>query len=136
MHDVLKQDRLNFLKKKFFNYKVGSSESIDDVSSNLIRLQMIIRDIKSTETLIDLNVVFILINSVDDEVYILAKYHFEKMEKLILAHTKERLKFVKQRIKDDQAIEESANKAEFRKKDDRKCFFCDKTDHIKVKCFK
>ena len=117
MHDVLKQNRLNFLKRKFFNYKIESSESIDDVNSNLVRLQMIIRDIKSTETLIDLNVVLILINSVDDEAYILAKYHFEKMKKLTFAHTKERLKLVKQRIKDDQNIEKTANKTEsFRKK--------------------
>ena len=78
---------------------------------------MIIRDIKSTKAFIDLNVVFTLINSVDDEIYILTKYHFEKMKKLIFAFTKERLNLVKQRIKNDQNTEKTANKTEsFRKK--------------------
>ena len=67
-------------KKKFFNYKAGPSESIDDASSNLVRLQMTIRDIKSSEASTDLDVALTLINSVDDEAYILAKYHFEEMK--------------------------------------------------------
>ena len=59
------------------------------------------------------------------------------MENLTLTHTKERLKLLEQRIKDDQGIEEAANKAgPPRRKDDRKCFFCDMMGHIKVKCFK
>ena len=74
MHDALKQSRLNFLKRKVFNYKAGPSESIDDVSSNLVRLQMTIRNIKSSEAPTDLDVAFTLINSVDDEAYTLARY--------------------------------------------------------------
>ena len=137
MHGVLGQSRLNFLKKKFFNYKAGPNQSVHDVSSNLIRLQMIIRNIKAIETPTDLNVAFTLINSVDDEAYALIKFPFEEMESLILVQVKKRSKFVKQFIEDDQATEITANKAgsASRRKDDRKCFFCDK-GNLKVKCFK
>ena len=138
MHGALGQSRLNFLKRKFFNYKTGPNESIDDVSSELSRMQMIIKDIKSSEASTDLNIAFILINFIDHETYTMAKYHFEDMEDLTLAHIKKRLKFVKQRIKNEtNATNESANKAEpDRQKKNRKCFFCDKKGHMKKKCFK
>ena len=101
MHGALNQNRLNFLKKKFFNYKTESSESIDDVSSELFRMQMIIKNIKFFEISTNLNIAFILINFIDHETYTMAKYHLEDMEDLTLTHIKERLKLVKQRIKNE-----------------------------------
>ena len=142
VHGALGQGRLNFLKRKFFNYKAGPSESIDDVSSELSRLQLIIRDIKDTEAPTDLDVALTLINSVDDEAYTLAKYHLEEMENLTLAHTKERLKSVEQRLKDDQASDEKANRSgpsvpgQGPRKEERECHHCKKKGHLKRQCFK
>ena len=131
MHDALNQSRLNFLKKKFFNYKTKSNESIDDVNSELFRMQMIIKNIKSFEISTDLNIIFTLINFINHETYTMIKYHFEDMENLTLVHIKKRLKLVKQRIKNE-TVNESANKAgPNRQKKDRKCFFCDKKKHMK-----
>lgn len=59
---------------------------------------MFIRDIKESEAPTDLDVALTLINSVDNEPYTVAKYHLEDMRDLILAHTKERLKLVEQKI--------------------------------------
>ena len=100
VHGTLGQRRLNFLIRKSFNYRAGASESIDDVRSNLSRLQMTVRDIRSMEAPTDLNIALTLINSVDNEAYTLAKYHLEDMENLTLANTKERLKVVEQKIKE------------------------------------
>ncbi|MCJ1268574.1 hypothetical protein MMC22_008462 [Lobaria immixta] len=117
--------RLNFLKRKFFNYGAGAAESIDDISSELSRLQIIIRDIKETKASTDLDVALTLINSVDNEAYMMAKHHLEDMRELILAHTKERLKLVEQKIRDEMTPkEDTANKAFTKGKDKRTCFFC------------
>ena len=87
MHDAFDQRRLNFLKKKFFNYK-AETESIDEITNNLTKLQMIIRNIKETKTSMNLNVVLILINAVNDKAYALIKFHLENMKNLILIHIK------------------------------------------------
>ena len=135
-HGAQGQGRLNFLKRKFLNYKAGAAESIDDISSELSRLQIIIRDIKETKASIDLDIALTLINSVDNEAYTMAKYHLEDMRKLTLAHTKERLKLVEQKIKDEMTPkEDTANKAFAKGKDKRTCFFCHNPGHIKVKCY-
>lgn len=44
VHGALGPGRLNFLKREFFNYKAGATESIGDVCSSLSRLQMTIQD--------------------------------------------------------------------------------------------
>ena len=75
VHGALGQGRLNFLKRRFFNYKTGPTESIDDVCSNLSRLQMTIKDIKEKEAPTDLDVALTLTNWVNDEASTLAKYH-------------------------------------------------------------
>ena len=92
---------------------------------------MIIRNIKKTEASTNLNVAFILINAVDDEAYALAKFHLKGMENLTLIHTKERLKIVEQRIKNDQGTDEVANKMETKGKYNRECYYCKKRGHIK-----
>ena len=142
MHDAFDQKKFNFLKKKFFNYKTKTTKSIDDVCSNLSRLQMTIRDIRSTKTSIDLNIALILINSIDNETYIMIKYHLKDMKNLTLIHIKKRLKLMKQKIKNDSIIDDVANKKinnEKRSKkqnNKRECYFCNKRKHYKLKCFK
>lgn len=101
VHEALGQGRLNFLKRQFFNYRAGAAESIYDISSKLSRLQLIIRDIKESEAPTDLDAALTLINSVDNEAYTMAKYHLEEMQDSTLSHTKERLKLVEQKIKDE-----------------------------------
>ena len=137
VHGALDQGRLNFLKKKFFNYKAGT-ESIDEIASNLTRLQMIIRNIRETKASTDLNVALILINAVDDEAYALTKFHLKNMKNLTLIHIKKRLKIVEQRIKNDQGTDEVANKTKTKGKDknNRDCYYCKRKGHIKFKCFK
>ena len=141
VHETFDQGRLNFLKRRFFNYKAGANEIINEMASNLSRLQMTIRDIKGTETSTDLDVALTLINSVKGEAYIMVKYHLEEMENLILTHTKERLKLVKQRIKDDLISDELVNRAKDTSKgknfkETRECYYCKKKGHLKTKCFK
>lgn len=138
MHRALDQRRLNFLKRKFFNLKTITGQSINDIFSELTRLQTIIRNIKTSETSTNLNVILIFINSVDDEAYELMKFHLNDMKDFILIHTKERLKSIKQQIKNNLIIDKKINKSESTasKKNDRKCFFCKKKGHFKKKCFK
>ena len=81
----------------------------------------------------------ILINSVDNDAYTMARYHLEDMRELTLSHTKERLKLVEQRIKDETTQSgETANRAGGKGKGKEKqlCFHCDKPGHIKIKCYK
>ena len=143
MHDAFNQKKFNFFKKKFFNYKTKITKSIDDVYNNLFRLQMIIRDIKSNETSIDLNIAFILINSIDNETYIMIKYYLKNMKNLTLIHIKKRLKLIKQKIKNDSIINDVTNKSKIsnkkrskKQKNKRECYFCNKQKHYKLKCFK
>lgn len=136
IHGALGQGRLNFLKRQFFNYRAGATESIGDISSELSRLQLIIRDIKESEAPTDLDVALTLINSVDNEAYTMAKYHLEEMRELTLAHTKERLKLVEQKLRDKTNQEtETANKASSKSNSGGLCFHCEKPGHIKVRCY-
>ena len=143
MHDAFDQKKLNFFKKKFFNYKTETTKLIDDVCSNLFRLQMIIRDIKSTKTSIDLNIALTLINSIDNEIYIMIKYHLKNMKNLTLIHIKKQLKLIKQKIKNNSITDDVANKSKIsnkkrskKQKNKRECYFCNKQKHYKLKCFK
>ena len=143
MHDAFDQKKLDFFKKKFFNYKTETTKSIDDMCSNLSRLQMIIRDIKLTKTSIDLNIALILINSIDNKTYIMVKYHLKDMKNLTLIHIKKRLKLIKQKIKNDSITDDVANKSKIsnrkrskKQKNKRECYFCNKRKHYKLKCFK
>ena len=132
MHETLGQKRLNFLKKKFFNYKTEISESIDEIFSELFRLQLIIQNIKIFETSTNLNVALIFINSMNNEVYALAKFHLKDMEDLILTHIKKRLKLIKQRIKDDSITDEKINKSETTSiKKNRESYFYKKKKQLK-----
>lgn len=117
IHGARGQGRLNFLGRKFFNYKAGAAELIDDILSERSRLQIIIRDIKETEAPINLDVALTLINSIDNKAYTMAKYHLEDMREFTLAHTKGRLKTVEQKIKDETVQnEDTANKVSAKSK--------------------
>lgn len=135
VHGAQGQGRLNFLKKKFFNYKAGAEETIDEISSELSQLQIIIQDITELEAPTDLDVALTLINYVESKAYTMAKYHLKDMRELILTHTKERLKLVEQKIKDNQ-VNDIANKSFLKGKGGRLCFHCDKPGRIKVKYYK
>ena len=143
IHDAFNQKKLNFLKKKFVNYKTEATKSIDDVCSNLFWLQMIIRDIKSNEISIDLNIALILINSVNNKTYIMIKYYLKNMKNLTLIYIKKRLKLIKQKIKNNSITDDVANKSKIsnkkrskKQKNKRECYFCNKRKHYKLKCFK
>ena len=143
MHDAFDKKKFNFFKKKFFNYKTETTKSINDVRNNLFRLQITIRDIKSDETSIDLNIALILINSIDNETYIMIKYYLKNMKNLTLIHIKKRLKLIKQKIKNDSITDDVANKSKIsnkkrskKQKNKRECYFCNKRKHYKLKCFK
>ena len=104
---------------------------------------MIIRDIKSNETLIDLNIALILINSIENETYIMIKYYLKNMKNLTLIHIKKRLKLIKQKIKNDSITDDVANKSKIsnkkrskKQKNKRECYFCNKRKFDKLKCFK
>ncbi|MCJ1462699.1 hypothetical protein MMC07_001302 [Pseudocyphellaria aurata] len=84
VHGAQGQGRLDFLMRKFFNYKAGASESIDEILSGLSRLQLIIRAIEETEAPTDLDVAFIPISFMGNDAYIVAKYHLEDMHEITL----------------------------------------------------
>lgn len=88
---------LNYLKGRFFRYKAGPMESIDQICSKLVGMQTAIRNIKETEAPTDLGVALSLMNSVQGEAYDLVKCQLEDMENLTLAYAKERLKVVEQK---------------------------------------
>ena len=138
VHGAQGRGRLNYLLKKFYNYKAGATETIDDVASELTNLQMMIRDIRSTEAPTDLNVALTLIDAVDNESYTMAKYYLEGQDDLSLADTKERLKLVEQKLRDETSKDgEKANIAgKGPRGTKRKCYHCDQPGHIKIKCFK
>lgn len=137
VHGAQGQGRLNLPKRKFSKYKARAAATIDEISSELSRLQLIIRDIRETESPTDLGVALTLINSVDNEAYTMARHHLEDMRELTLSPTRERLKLVEQKIRDETTQnEETANKAQGNAKGGRLCFHCDKPGHIKVKCYK
>ena len=138
MHDALGQGRLNFLKRRFFNYKAGPTESIDEVASNLARLQMTIKNIKATESPTNLNVALTLINSMKKDAYNMVKFHLKDMKDLTLNHIKKRLKLVKQKIKDESISQKIANRARSppKGKKTKKCFHCKRKGHLKTRCFK
>ncbi|MCJ1270052.1 hypothetical protein MMC22_009946 [Lobaria immixta] len=61
-HGAQGQGRLNFLRRKLFDYKARAAESIDDISGEFSRLHIIIRDIKETEAPTDSDVALTLVD--------------------------------------------------------------------------
>ena len=110
MHDSFDFKKFNFLKKKFFNYKTEATKSINNVYSNLFQPQIIIRNIRLTKILIDLNIAFLLINLIDNETYIMIKYYLKNIKNLTLIYIKKRTKLIKQKIKNDSITDDVANK--------------------------
>ena len=96
---------------------------------------MIIQNIKKTKTSTNLNVVFTLINVVDDKAYALIKFYLKNIKNLILIHIKKRLKIVKQRIKNNQRTDKIINKTKTKEKNNQECYYC-KKKHITFKYFK
>lgn len=135
-HGAIGQGRLNSLHQKFYRYKAGSTETVDDIASELTRLRAVIRDIKPEEAPTDLGIALSLLNAVEGEAYMLTRNLLENMDNLTLTLTKERLKTVEQKLRDESTQDgETANKAS-KSKEDRKCYHCKKPGHIKVNCYR
>lgn len=125
------------MKKKFFNYKARAAELIDNISSKLSRLQIIIQDIKKIKASKDLDVALTIINLVNNEVYTIAKYHLVYMRELTPAYTKKPLMLVEQKIKDEMTPkEDTANKVSSKGKSKPLNFHCNKLGYISFKRFK
>ena len=141
VHEAAGQGRLSLLKQRFHNYKAGPNETVDEVVGALTRLQQMMANIKERESPTDMDLALRLIASVDEEAYALTKYNLEEMEDLTSVHAIERLKLVEQKMKDEQAIEETANQARGgrsgkKDKETRECYYCEKKGHLKTRCFK
>lgn len=76
------------MKQKFFKYKIKVIELIDEICSNLFKLQIIIKNIKNTKALINLNVAFIFINLINNETYSMTKYYFKNIKDFIFIYIK------------------------------------------------
>lgn len=134
VYSALGEDGLNFLQRQFFTYWARVAKSIDNISSKLLWLQLITRDIKELQAPTDLDVILPLINSVDNESYSMAKYYREDMRNLSLIYIKERFKLVEQKIQDKTNAEmQTTNKASAKGKKKPLCFYYDKLVFIKVK---
>ena len=137
VHGTYSQGQLYFLKTKFFLYKAGASESIEDIKTELCRIREMIRNVCATEIPTKFDVAWALMNAVDSEAYNLVKYHLEEMKDLTLAYTVERMKAVEMKLKNTNTpITESVHKGRDgkKKKKDTVCYYCGEQGHIKFYC--
>ncbi|MCJ1469940.1 hypothetical protein MMC07_008584 [Pseudocyphellaria aurata] len=104
VHSTYSQGQLYFLKTKFFLYKAGASESIEDIKSELCRIWEMIRNKRVIEVPTKFDVAWALVNAVDNKAYNLVKYHLEEMKDLTLAYTVERIKAVEMKLKDTNTL--------------------------------
>lgn len=89
----------------------AANESIEDIKSELCKIREMIRNVRTEEVSTEFNVVWSLMNAVNNESYDLIKYQLEKMKNLTLADTVERMKAVEMKLKDtDVPASESAHK--------------------------
>ena len=135
VHVAQNQGRLNFLLLKFLNYKAGVSDTIDEIASELIKLQRTIRSIDAKEAPPDRLLALILMDSIDNEAFTLAKYHLENQPNLSLTDTIVRLRLVEEQLRDKNSRGgETTNKSTPHRGSKRKCFHCNKLGHIRVNC--
>ena len=100
VHGKFTQGRLVHLMTRFFTYKAGASESIEEIKMELCKIQDMIINVRPEETPSDLMTAWALMRAIDNEAYDLAKFHLEEMKDLSLAYTVERLKAVEMKLKD------------------------------------
>ena len=91
--------RINFLLKKFYNYKAGPGDSIDDVTTDLENLKLEIADIKEGHEPSEAMVAIALMCAIDDPAYDTVKFLLEREADLTVELTKESLKAVQQKLR-------------------------------------
>ena len=138
VHETQSQGRINHLMRRFWTYKAGASEIIDEVASELTKLRMLIRNIDAGDAPSDRGIALTLINAIDNEAYNIVKYHLEAQPKFSLEDAKEQLKSVEQKLIDETSKNgKNANKTgKGPRNTKRKCHHCNSPGHIKFKCFK
>lgn len=136
VYGTYSQRRLHFLKTKFFLYKAGAEESIEDVKSELCRIREMIRNVRATEVPTEFDVAWALMNAIDNKTYDFVKYHLEEMKDLTLTYTVEWMKAVKMKLKNtNTSVTKSAHKARDGKdRKDTVCYHCGEHGHIKFYC--
>ncbi|MCJ1268936.1 hypothetical protein MMC22_008824 [Lobaria immixta] len=87
------------LKKKFYNYKAGPRDSIDDVATDLENLKLEIADIKEGHEPSEALVAIALMCAIDDPAYDTAKLLLEREADLMVELSKESLKAVQQKLR-------------------------------------
>lgn len=125
--------------RRFYTYKTGPNDSIDNISGALEILQIQIADIKAEYEPHDALMAVALISAVEDLAFDTAKTLLEQNLELTLEAAKETLKATEQKLKIEQedAAIESAHKAKGGRKNKRpppKCNHCGKLGHIQIYC--
>ena len=102
------------------------SESIENTKNELCMVRKMIKNVRTGEVFTDFDVAWALMNAVDNDAYVMVKYHLEKMKHFILVYTVRRMKAVEMKLKDTgTSITKSAHKRrEQRRNDDRRCYHC------------
>lgn len=136
VHDPRKPGRLNFLLTKFCLYKAGSTETIDEVASELARLQTVIRDIDPREAPTDLAIALKMFNAINGDEYSFAKAMLEDVDNLTLELVRSRFKSVEQRLKYESSRQGATANKTSKGQDGRKCFYCKKPGHVKIRCYR
>ena len=131
VHGVDSQGRMMMLKRKFYTYKARTDETIDEIASELTRIRLLIRNIRSSEAPSDFDVAMCLMNAVDHEQYEFVKLHLEEDNNLTLEYAKQRLRTVEQKLV-DKGQKEIANKVLTTLHG--LCFHCHKPGHFKTEC--
>ena len=95
--------------KRFYTYKAGSSDSIDDIAGALETLRVQIADIKSEFEPHDALMAIALMSAVEDPAFDTTKLLLEREPELTLEATKEALKATEQRLKfeKDDSVEDA-----------------------------
>lgn len=127
--------RINFLLKRFHNYRPGSNDTVDDIAAALESLRLGIADIKAEYAPPGPVMAITLMCTIEGPAYETTKHLLEREPELTLEAAKEALKSIKERLKQDDAIEDAHRASAKRKGPSRKCDSCKKTGHTTNYCW-
>ena len=139
VHGFHAKERIDFLLKRFYNYRPGPNDAVDNIAAALESLRLEIADIKAEYAPPGPVMAITLMSAIEDPAYETTKHLLEREPELTLEAAKEALKSMEEHLKQDDAIEdamENAHRANFKGKGPpRKCDFCKKTGHTKKYCW-